>query len=204
MSQSLLQLYKGASGASGVSGYAPGAAQSGYSGTSGQSGYSGASGASGTSGQSGYSGVSATSGLSGTAGPTNNFQFFQPSNPAAKTTGMRGLGSTCKRTPTNSGVFLILFSADVFSANGPDVITIEIRYGTGTAPINGAAATGTVAGKIMTFDTTNSANIKYNFGIAGIASGLTLSTQYWIDLNMASSLAANLSPENFGVTVIEI
>src|SRR5262249_37718510 len=70
-----------------------------------------------------------------------------PSNPAGTTDGtgvMMGLARAL--TPTTTGVVFVLFYGMMNASAGGGTITTRARYGTGTAPTNGAAATGTTIG----------------------------------------------------------
>src|SRR5216684_3716471 len=66
----------------------------------------------------------------------------------ASTTGvMMGLATTI--TPVKSGKLLILVSGDCTDSVISDGCSMQIRFGTGTAPTNGAALTGTAAGSVV-------------------------------------------------------
>lgn len=113
-------------------------------------------------------------------------------NPASTTSGvgvMMGLGSTCKLTPTYSGRILVLFGGNVANTVLGNSITYQLRFGTGAAPANGAALTGT----FISGGTTSApgASFAANFNLFGIATGLTPGTQYWFDTTL--SAGANTS-----------
>lgn len=112
----------------------------------------------------------------------------QPSNPTSttSTTGvMAGVGGTCKITPLySSRVFVAISMFGTNNTNG-DGWEALIRYGTGTAPANGVAPTGTVlTGSYGAIGL--AANINNSITINGIATGLIPGTAYWIDLVQSS------------------
>jgi hypothetical protein len=119
----------------------------------------------------------------------------------SSTTGvMAGYGTTSYLTPAalitpvRSGLVLVTFSG-IMSNNTTNAITgFDIRYGTGTPPVNGAAATGTVAGP-ATQAHIYSANIYLPFSLSAMITGLTLNTQYWLDMRqvVASGTGSLLS-----------
>jgi hypothetical protein len=99
---------------------------------------------------------------------------------------MMGLGTTFKITPTKSGRVLFIIGLNVSAATVAGVtVSVQGLYGTGTAPSNGVAQTGTV------FDGARANTIPTIGGlcdtvVTGFATGLTLSTQVWFDIWMSS------------------
>lgn len=93
---------------------------------------------------------------------------------------MMGLGTTCKLTPVYSSRILLTFFGSV-SNSGIFGNLVQVRFGTGTAPVNGAAATGTQVGNT---NATSSTAVNDLVGVAngGIITGLTPGTAYWFDL----------------------
>lgn len=136
--------------------------------------------------------------LSGTA---TSYQAT-PSNPAGTTSTvgvMMGLAGSI--TPTRTGKLLIIIGGHALNTNGGDLAKMQIRYGTGTAPSNGAALTGTAAGsQISAAQVTGSANA---FSLNAIVSSLSISTAYWIDISLAAS-ANTASVQNISISVVEI
>src|SRR5258708_9986826 len=68
-----------------------------------------------------------------------------PANPAGTvslTAVMMGLGSTCAITTNSSGRVLVTMTGQARTATAAVSCTTGGRYGTGTAPVNGAAGTG--------------------------------------------------------------
>lgn len=108
-----------------------------------------------------------------------------PSDPTGTTSTaafkMMGVGGTCAITPVASTRMLITISGNVSNSTATAGATIDVQYGTGTAPTNGAALTGTQLAGTPTFSLSLT-NQRVPFSITGIASGLTLATAYWIDM----------------------
>jgi hypothetical protein len=117
------------------------------------------------------------------------FTLSTPGNPIApantSTYFMQGLAGTI--TPQTSGNVRIEICGVVTqtSTTSGDGITVQVSYGTSTAPTNAAALTGTQTGNPVTSKaetTVTAANVARPFCAVGHAAGLTPGTAYWIDL----------------------
>lgn len=122
--------------------------------------------------------------------------------------GLSNLSSGCIITPANSGTILIIISGQAENNTGDDGFKFDIRYGTGTAPSNGNALTGTVVGSTVTgssvaSSTTTSVPIM-PFSHQGIVTGLTAGTAYWIDLGIYAVTGGTATFSNVNVSVIEL
>jgi len=132
-----------------------------------------------------------------------------PADPTVTTSAtgvMMGLAGTI--TPTRSGKVLVTISGDMDNSGSGNAVTAQIRTGTGAAPANGAALTGT----------TRSANIRgenpivtlanplcrFPFSIQAYVSGLTLNTAVWLDLGVSAQGGGNARVRNLTVTAIEL
>ena len=113
--------------------------------------------------------------ITASVGASQNFQPGNPTQIASTSALMFGLNMTV--TPSKSGTVLLSISGILTTGNG--ACEIALRYGTGTAPTNQAAASGTV----LTGNGTPSNNISYPFTLTAVVSGLTLSTAYWFDVS---------------------
>jgi hypothetical protein len=124
-----------------------------------------------------------------------------PTNPTGTTTNvMMGLGSTCVVTPVYTGRVHITILGN---ANSSVVATgaVTLRQGTGAAPANGAAVTGTVATQSVSVTSSSTgANIPFNVG--NIVTGLANGTQIWFDLS-ASAGAGTFTVANITCTAFE-
>lgn len=135
--------------------------------------------------------------------PAANATQTTSASPAAitSTTGqMLGLAATI--TPNKSGSVLITISGAVLTTNGN--ATLAIKTGTGGAPSNGAAFTGTTRGIAVTSTWSGAApNNNPPFSMTALVTGLTLSTAIWIDLD-ASSTAGAVTLTGVCVTAVEL
>jgi hypothetical protein len=134
---------------------------------------------------------------------------FLPSNPSgtvSTTQVMMGVGATCSYTPASSGKVLVSVTCLFYTLTGATSIVLTGQYGTGSAPANGAALTGTLFG----------GNAAYDFAAAEFASSsrqgaftallsLTAGTAYWFDMALATTNASDQAViQNVSMTVIEL
>lgn len=98
---------------------------------------------------------------------------------------MAGLGTTCKITPVNSTRVQITFYGQLSNNTASALAEAVTTYGTGTAPSNGAALTGTQVGSQVAGNA-NIAGWRTPFSIGGIITGLTVGTPYWFDLAVST------------------
>ena len=119
---------------------------------------------------------------------------FKPATPTPVTSltlVMLGLGQTATFTPTTDSKVLVLVTSYATTNTTITSMTIGGRYGTGTAPANGAAVTGTRFGSDT--DISFEAAVQGQddaFTIAEVLS-LTGGTKYWFDLAVATSNASD-------------
>lgn len=114
----------------------------------------------------------------------------QPGNPTgtSNTTGLM-MGIAGSITPAFSGRLFVSISGSIGSntTTAGRGAKVQMRFGTGGAPANAAALTGTAIGSLvqwLSFGTT--ANIKSPFCLTAVTTGLTLGTAYWLDLGLAA------------------
>jgi hypothetical protein len=126
-----------------------------------------------------------------------------PSNPSGTTSltpVMAGLAGAI--TPTKSGSVLIIVSGIMRNTTAVDGETVQIAYGTGSAPANGDAATGTTAGNLLHMLNEPDFNF-YPFSVQSAVTGLTVSTAYWIDLQFAAGTGGTANLQDISISVIE-
>lgn len=111
---------------------------------------------------------------------------LSPTGTTSATGVMMGLGSTCTLTPSYSGRIKVDFQCQLSNSGTSAANTISLRYGTGTAPVNGAALTGTVVGGTINAQLQTAAVISPAF-LSGIITGLTPGTAYWFDISLGTS-----------------
>lgn len=127
------------------------------------------------------------------------------SNPTAttNTTGvMMGFGATVTITPTTSGIIRVWVSGNAQNGTIGDTCVSVIRFGTGAAPANGAALTGSTIGQAVTTTSTASGD-KVGFALLGRTTGLTLGTTYWVDVALASGGGGSASIANVSAMILE-
>lgn len=148
-----------------------------------------------TAGSGTLSAVSAGPGITITASTINvslasAITDQSPSNPTGTTSStpvMMGLGKdqagggahSCTITPVVST--RVRFAIDATISNSSASTTgLRASFGTGTAPSNGVAQTGTGIGNVLAF-TSTAAGAQGAVHIEGVASGLSIGTAYWFD-----------------------
>jgi len=124
-----------------------------------------------------------------------------PSDPTGTTSTsavMMGLGGTCKITPVYSSRVEIRFQGSLANTTSTQLVSLGARFGTGTAPSNGAAASGTTVGSVVTgWVAANNGQLPFG-GVGGIITGLTPGTAYWFDLTaLVSSGTGSLANISF-------
>lgn len=128
-----------------------------------------------------------------------------PANPTgtADTTGvMMGLGGSI--TPTITGRILVTVSGTIFNATAiADGAKVQLRTGTGAAPANGDALTGTTAGGLQQYIAATVAE-KAPFSVTAIVSGLTLNVARWIDVSLAAITGGTATITDLSMSVVEV
>lgn len=124
-----------------------------------------------------------------------------PAGTTSTTAVMMATGGTL--TPARSTRALLIISGQMANATINDGATVQLRYGTGTAPINGAAVTGTQAGASQT-STSLVAASKSGFSIAAVVTGLTIGTAYWVDVALNAVTGGTATVTGVTVTTEEI
>ncbi len=95
-----------------------------------------------------------------------------------------GLNNVSVMTPLRSGVvtFTLTFTYELADS---DEMEVTILYGTGAAPTQGAASTGTAIGHTQTFINRATPGNSYGFTtITGTVNGLSTGTAYWFDCSI--------------------
>jgi hypothetical protein len=106
-------------------------------------------------------------------------------NPASTTSTsgvMMGLNQTL--TPPINGVIDFTIQGIANNSVNNDGVQISARYGTGTAPVNGAAPTGTPCGAPQNVTSSSSAEGSAFSIRCSVNSALSLGTGYWIDVDV--------------------
>lgn len=131
---------------------------------------------------------------------------FIPNNPTGVSGAavMMGIGSTCTITPKVSGEIQISLTGDLGTGTSSGTIfRAQLRYGTGTAPANGTAVSGTAVGSELNFTVTAyTSGDRFPFSLFGHVTGLTIGTAYWIDISLSCSTGTGTS-QNLSMLVRE-
>jgi hypothetical protein len=123
-----------------------------------------------------------------------------PAATSSPTAVMMGLGSAWFFTPSSTGKAMVIISGDAAnSLNGG--FTYQIRYGTGAAPANGAALTGSPGSATAT--NVPSTGFAVPFSTQFVATGLALGTPYWFDLALAVFGSGAASLTNLTISALE-
>jgi hypothetical protein len=108
---------------------------------------------------------------------------------------MSRLGSTITFTPTSSGqIQVVLTPQSCSNTTNADGAQYQISYGSGTAPPNGAAATGQTGPTIKLVNPTTAGSMKFPCNLTANIISLTVGTTYWfgIAFNAVTGGAANM------------
>lgn len=124
-----------------------------------------------------------------------------PGSISSTTMQMLGLNQTI--TPIGSTRLFLQISGDVTQTTTADGAKWQLSWGTGAAPANAAALTGTQVGSnpTMTFLT---GVLTVPFCSQAIISGLTPGTAYWVDLALAAVTGGAASMTNMSVSAYEV
>lgn len=102
-----------------------------------------------------------------------------PANTSSASPVMLGLGSAWTITPLLFTKVMIWVDGLVANNSGSAATPIQLAYGTGVAPVNGAAATGTTLGlQTSAFVGATTSYFSRHYIITGLSTG----TPYWFDI----------------------
>lgn len=128
-------------------------------------------------------------------------QAATPSSAAtSSTTSVMG-GLAVAFTPTFSGTIVVLFTCSAGNNVSADGGTTQLVFGTGTAPVAGAAPVGTAIGASCRVDSPGTLQI--GLPIAGRLTGLTVGTAIWIDVQFKNAIGGQYTLFTPNVVVIE-
>ena len=120
---------------------------------------------------------------------TNTYvsSILSPSSTNSSTPVMMGLAGAI--TPQSTGVVDIQVLGNIRepSGSGGGTPTMQLYYGTGAAPSNGVAATGTALGPLYSWDYNGIDHPATPVNAEYILTGLTTGVTYWIDAALSDS-----------------
>jgi hypothetical protein len=131
-----------------------------------------------------------------------------PSDPTGTTdTTGKMMGLAGAFTPQFSGRALIFITGNLTNSTAAagDGAKAQITYGTGTAPVNGAALTGTAVGSIQSsvLERATASDLQ-TFSLVALVTGLTVGTAIWLDIRLAAIVGGTALCKNINIVAIEI
>lgn len=130
-----------------------------------------------------------------------------PSDPAGTTSTSIGgvmMGLAIPFTPSTGTVFAtITGTMDQSTTTNGRGVAVQGRYGTGAAPVNGAASAGTAFASFKENIVTASANPRVGFTAQAMIAGLTVGTAYWFDLALKAIVAGTATVYDLDATVMD-
>ncbi len=125
--------------------------------------------------------------LADIGGTTEGSYLASPTGNVSTTAKAMGLGGTFTFTPDASGILLVWMAGMVMNETAiGSGVTITGRYGTGTAPVNGATSgLGTQFSTPQRFVASTVAG-QQGFTVMGKVTGLTAGVTYWFDLSIVA------------------
>ena len=124
-----------------------------------------------------------------------------PAGTASLTAVMMAIGGAI--TPLTSSRVRIVVSGQLSNNTLNDGATVDLRFGTGVAPVNGAAVTGTLVGISQTM-TALVAAARSGFCISGMATGLAIGTAIWVDVSLLAVTAGTATVTGVTVSLSEV
>lgn len=128
-----------------------------------------------------------------------------PSDPSGTTsiTGVH-MGLAGAITPTKSGTIMVTIDGGCTNSVSADGCKIVVRYGSGTAPTNGASATGTAVGSELVAVLFPTPSYYTPFSKTVVITGLSLSTAYWLDITLGAIVTGTASVRDVTISAIEV
>lgn len=128
-----------------------------------------------------------------------------PADPTGTTdTTGKMMGLAGSFTPAITGRMLLIATGNIASSAAADGAATQLTYGTGSAPANAAALTGTAVGSIVQITTAGTNASKYPFCVMALVTGLTPATTYWLDLRLKAITAGTASVTSVTLIAIEL
>ena len=134
------------------------------------------------------------------SGATATLLNQNPAGTTSTTLIMAGLG--LQITPVNSGTVEVWLTGSVRNNTAGSGANMQFVYGTGTPPANGAASTGTAIGTGIQSVAVGGTNTT-PFTLLAAITGLTLGTQYWIDLRFRALTSGTATMQQLDMRATE-
>jgi|HubBroStandDraft_6_1064221.scaffolds.fasta_scaffold768586_2 hypothetical protein len=114
---------------------------------------------------------------------------------------MLGLAATI--TPNAGGTVMVFVTGDIICGTIGDGATLQLSYGTGSAPANNGTLAGTQVAKAVTFLASTVAG-RVPLTMMAAITGLTSGTAYWLDLAVENLTGGTTTVANVTVTAVEL
>lgn len=130
-------------------------------------------------------------------------------NPAGtSSTALVQMGCGLSIIPVATGRLLILASGAIRNTVAGDGGVLQLSYGTGTAPANGAAATGTSPGNFLSLAFAATTDV-IGWALQAWApspptAALVLGTAYWVDIQLKVNIGGTTTISNVTLTAVEV
>ncbi len=136
---------------------------------------------------------------------TYAYSQYNPGDPTGTATASPGvmMGLSAMITPAVSGRVQITVTGTIANATAiGDGADARLRYGTGAAPANGDAVSGTTAGGLVKYVASTTAG-KVPFALSAIVTGLTVGVAYWIDVSLGQTVGGTATIKDLSVASVE-
>lgn len=114
---------------------------------------------------------------------------------------MMGLAGSI--TPAVGTAVFVTICGSIANSTLADGGTVQISYGTGTAPAGSAALTGTQIGSVQKSSAAVAANTQ-GFSVSAVIAGLTAGTAYWLDLAVEALTGGSVTLTQVNIAAHEI
>ena len=125
-----------------------------------------------------------------------------PTGTASTTLVMAGCAGSI--TPSVTGRVLLFVTGNLASNTTNDGGKVQLSFGTGGAPSNGAALTGTQTGTVVTVTADLAGTDKYGFSSQSLVTTLTVGTTYWLDVAFAAITGGTCALTDVTLTALEL
>lgn len=151
--------------------------------------------------------VASAQNISTTARPLGAVYSNQPSNPTGTTDiaafHMMGLGGLATITPVSTGRVRFMVTGNLTNNTNGDGARVKLAYGTGTAPANADAVTGTVCANTAVLSRVTTGGDTFPFALSCVASSLPIGTAHWFDLQMQANTGGTAAATNLTMSANE-
>jgi hypothetical protein len=107
-------------------------------------------------------------------------------------------------TPITSGKVIVTLTGAVFNNTAAGLVNlVQIRFGTGSPPANGAAATGTAIGGIASRGAATTTTGFVPLSLTALLTGLAIGVPVWLDVIFSAAGGGSVILQNVAFTAVE-